>query len=367
MKIGYKWPKNYAHERCISFQEEHEFIDCDNLRNLDGPWWQNKIFDFMGDDFDVDIYHFFNCVHNGTKPWVSTFESILPRTTDTLDCYREDSFEIYYPEDIQSRMEFILKDNCLGIIPISKWAEKLQTELFNRMDIVGFDKMFQIYPPQKLNTRKPVEYDTKDKLKIIFIGNAFWRKGGTDVLRAIQNIVDIELTIISKMMVDPHAAVESDRHFKETEECIKNNDWIIHHDGLENEEVLKLISKSHLALLPTYSDTFGYSVLECQSFGVPVITTDVSALSEINNNDCGWVIKIDKNIWGEGLGHIRKSHRFRNRETIIRGIRNIIQTIRLDSKLIERKSKACIERIEKVHDPKKISNEIKKVYDLRKM
>ncbi|MFW2788163.1 glycosyltransferase, partial [Acinetobacter baumannii] len=57
--------------------------------------------------------------------------------------------------------------------------------------------------------------------------------------------------------------------------------------------------RHHIGLLPTWADTFGYSVLEFQACGCPVISTDVRALSEINNNDIGWLINVDKNKYGE--------------------------------------------------------------------
>ena len=57
---------------------------------------------------------------------------------------------------------------------------------------------------------------------------------------------------------------------------IKGSDWITHYETLPNDYVLELMREQHVGLLPTWSDTYGYSVLEFQGIGVPVITTNVN-------------------------------------------------------------------------------------------
>ncbi|MFH4294310.1 glycosyltransferase, partial [Acinetobacter baumannii] len=71
------------------------------------------------------------------------------------------------------------------------------------------------------------------------------------------------------------------------------------YSNVDNNKVIEMIREHHIGLFPTWADTFGYSVLEFQACGCPVISTDVRALSEINNNDIGWLINVDKNKYGE--------------------------------------------------------------------
>lgn len=73
---------------------------------------------------------------------------------------------------------------------------------------------------------------------------------------------------------------------------------IKHYVRLPNQEVLKLLKNTHVGLLPTWADSFGYSVLEAQAAGCPVITTDVRAHPEINNNEIGWVMEVPKKVNG---------------------------------------------------------------------
>lgn len=68
---------------------------------------------------------------------------------------------------------------------------------------------------------------------------------------------------------------------------------IRHYTRLLNKEVLELLINSHVGLLPTWSDFFGYSVLDTQASDCPVITTNIRVLPEINNNNnIGWVLEV---------------------------------------------------------------------------
>ena len=55
-----------------------------------------------------------------------------------------------------------------------------------------------------------------------------------------------------------------------------------------------------MSLLPSYHDSYGYSVLESQACGCPAITTDVAALPEINSDAQGWLLRMPTNEVGDG-------------------------------------------------------------------
>jgi glycosyltransferase involved in cell wall biosynthesis len=70
---------------------------------------------------------------------------------------------------------------------------------------------------------------------------------------------------------------------------------------MPNEEVIKLLIYSHIGLFSTYDDPYGYSILEAQVAGCPVITTNIKAIPEINNNEIGWLIDLPENSIDIGL------------------------------------------------------------------
>ena len=50
------------------------------------------------------------------------------------------------------------------------------------------------------------------------------------------------------------------------------------------------MSSCDVGLLPTWAESYGYSVLEMQACGLPVVTTNIRALPE--TNVCGWKVKL---------------------------------------------------------------------------
>ena len=77
-------------------------------------------------------------------------------------------------------------------------------------------------------------------------------------------------------------------------QILTSADRITYYESLPNSEVLELCKKAHIGLLPTMADTYGYSVLEMQSCGCAVISTDIRALPEMNNEECGYIVSVPK-------------------------------------------------------------------------
>ena len=55
---------------------------------------------------------------------------------------------------------------------------------------------------------------------------------------------------------------------------------------------MSLCKRTHIGLLPTYRDSFGYSTIEMQSCGCVVLSTDIFALPELNDPEIGYVCAI---------------------------------------------------------------------------
>jgi glycosyltransferase involved in cell wall biosynthesis len=70
-------------------------------------------------------------------------------------------------------------------------------------------------------------------------------------------------------------------------------------DGVEKERTLRSAS---LFVLPTYSENFGIVVGEALSYGVPVITTNVTPWEELRAHECGWWVDIGVEALAGALG-----------------------------------------------------------------
>ena len=230
-------------------------------------------------------------------------------------------------------------------------------------------KLIVLHPPQKLIvhhfTDKNISLD--GAIKFLFVGNAFFRKGGKEIVETFLDIKErfgypIELIIVSSFDMDTYAAHETEKDSREIKSLIKQNtSWITHFAHLPNTEVLGLMKGAHVGLLPTYADTYGFSVLEFQASGCPVISTNIRALPEINNNDAGWLIDVPKSFLGEAY-YSTSAERHTLSQSIRQGLERVLHEIFGNREIIAKKSNLAIQRIQEHHDPRQFGANLKDVY-----
>jgi len=230
-------------------------------------------------------------------------------------------------------------------------------------------KITVLHPPQEklINNYDDKQLDCSEKIRFMMVGAGFFRKGGREVLRVFERLVrnegyPIELIIISSLVRDYYAAHETEEDVAWVKEMISANaDWITHHLRLPNEQVLNLMQSTHIGLLPTYADTYGYSVLEFQANGVPVITTNVRALGEINNNLIGWLIDVPRNKLGEAY-YETAEQRLELSTSIEYGLEKIIREIFSDPEILRKKGMASLKKIESEHHPADYTKRLGEIY-----
>lgn len=254
------------------------------------PFWKGLYFN-IGDQKTPCI--FFNSTNLGRNPWKVYFETKLPRL----------GIAPKFLYDIAIRR--LTKDNCLEIIAISQCAYDMQLKYIKKEypqyhDVIKSKMKVQL-PPQKPliddYTQKNLPSNT---IVFTLVGSDFFRKGGKEVLQVfnelIPNYPQLQLNIVSSLNYGDYATHTTKKDYIDALNIISKYPVNInHYIRLPNSEVLELFRNSHVGLLPTWADSFGYSVLEAQASGCPVITTDICALPEINNNEIGWVIEMPKN------------------------------------------------------------------------
>ena len=125
------------------------------------------------------------------------------------------------------------------------------------------------------------------------------------------------------------------------------------------ESVVAMVARGRVdvGLLPTWADTFGYSILEFQACGCPVITTDVRAISEINDWSCGWLIKVPKNDFGE-IVWSEEEEKLEISKCIQTALEDSIVDILDNYDSIRQKGYNCVDRIRRYHDPERYGNDL---------
>ena len=318
----------------------------------------NLYYDFNASG--CDLLHFFNHVSIGRTPWVTTFETIVP-------------YWGWHSKWLtRTALGYIARKQCRKLIALSNRAHQIQTRfLLSRYPEYHDDitaKICVIHPAQEplvsnYNEKRLAEGD------IIFtmVGNLFFQKGGMEVLLVFDHLLKrnypIRLNIVSAMQdaKDPKRKTTAEEMAAARAIINRHPEHIRNWGAIPNDQVLALLRETHVGLMPTHYDTYGYFVLEAQASACPVITTDAVALPEINDNAVGWVINVDKDAYGTPLYSIAAEKR-RLRECIEAGLLQAIEEIVNRPEVIQRKGLKALERIRKDHDPRMAAEQLEAVY-----
>ena len=111
-------------------------------------------------------------------------------------------------------------------------------------------------------------------------------------------------------------------------------------------------------------DTFGFSVLEMQACGCPVITTDRRALSEINNDQCGWLIKTDdlQLPHGDDFAHYTRKEVETFSDSIRRNLAETGTVVLGNRNQLQEKAEKSLERIRNYHNPEEYEKRLYSIY-----
>ena len=319
----------------------------------------------------VDVIHTFNTACDTTVPWVSTFETMIPRTNRL--CCRDWETGKLMPDRITAHgFELLASDSCKALIALSESNKNMQLQIMEALRIPNRDviakKMVVLPPPQPLlisHDELNAKFDSiQDCINFIFIGGLFYRKGGAQILDAMDDMVNkgmkLHLTIVSSLIDDGFTHI-TDKEKARYERMIAEKEWITHYPQLPNAQVLELCKKAHIGLLPSMADTYGYSVLEMQAGGCPVITTDIRAMPEINNDECGYVISVPKYPSTEAKYDTPEALANLER-TIYCGIHDVLEEIWNNPERIAMKAKAAVGRIDREHSPRKYAEVLSHIY-----
>jgi glycosyltransferase involved in cell wall biosynthesis len=267
------------------------------FRNLGRLWTPADALAVYWPRWDYDILHLMNKIPFAVnKPWVVTFESALPRLFGG-------------PEHLKQLLRQQLRlQGCLGIVAMSEWAKAMFQHVnadWNRLPET-LAKLSVIHPTVELRRRTPRRLNRNQPIQVVFVGNNFARKGGVVALRlarkALSSGLAIQVHIASAMnyAAGAHADHPDPKRYKEDLRCMDLPN-VTFHGPLANDRVLELMQQAHIQLLATLHDTYGFSVIEGFSMGLPAVTTNVCALPEIVKPDQnGCILELprdERNRW----------------------------------------------------------------------
>lgn len=334
---------------------------CAVLNHVERKWFHSSTATSMFNTFHCDLgvnrvtlLHLINCISSSTTPWIATYSHYLPRW------------------DLRSRYGVSLLSNthCRRLIAISSFAQNYEEYVLDRYPAHKADirrKMCILHPaqPALINecADKPLD---ADMIVCTIVGTDFFRKGGKEVLRALERLraegMPVRLNIVSTLEYGDYASKSTEEDLRIAKQLItKLGPAVRHYETLPNAAVLDLLKQSHVGLLPTYDDIYGYSVLEAQAAGCPVISTDICALPEINNEEIGWLIEVPKSPFGVALRKTEQQRRLLS-SRIEEGLYTILRDICANPALTREKGLRALKRIKEQCRPETRSQVLEHIY-----
>jgi glycosyltransferase involved in cell wall biosynthesis len=245
----------------------------------------------------IDLIHAFNRIPLGAAPFIISFESHLPRGFGIEDS----SFYRFMTETLAS-------SRCRGIVAISDYARRqfLHQHRDSR-HLAALSAKLQVRYPNLPMPSGPDAFsaDPYDPIRMIFVGAHFARKGGTVVTRlaerALREGLNIHIDVVSALEMGAQSWVAPTRegYYDRDRKLLETLPNITHHGSLPNADVLALLRTAHFSLLPTFSDSFGYSALESMACGTPMIATPQCALPEFITDTNGILLPLATDALGE--------------------------------------------------------------------
>ena len=348
---GYKY-QYFRFKKAIDFYKFLSFF-LFRIKGKINRKWLNSFMDWGLNR--CNLYHFFNVIHLGNHPFITTYETVLPRWNDS-------------PNEFKKGLEIIAKNNCIQLIAISTSASIRQVNIIKayRPDLLNviMQKNRVLLPPQ-INFINTIEEKKAIGNTIVFtmVGADFFRKGGQAIMAVFEQLFNenkpVHLNIVSTLNYGDYASKTNKQDFEKVVQCIgKFTNHITHFKSMSNEAVKKLLLNTDVALLPSIAETFGYFILEAQAAGCPVITTDIRAMPEINNQETGWLINIKTDQ--------RDDAELNNPNELIQKIEDQLYAIILEilnnPSIVRKKGSAALANIIENHDPKKHQLILESIY-----
>lgn len=231
-------------------------------------------------DGQYDLIHCAHCLSkNKDKPWIADIEMygslfIAKKRSNKLD---------------REIKEIILRKNCKKILP---WSEGVKKSIIQHIPEIE-SKVETLYPAislQKENIKK-----TNKIPKIIFISRYFYTKGGLMALEVMKELKDKCKCLMVSNVPDS---------------LKKNYPFVEFHALMPRDQLFSLMENADILLYPVISDTFGFSLLESMSFGIPIVALETlwtKSIGEIvRNGKTGFLIKTKKIPSQQKIGILEK-------------------------------------------------------------
>ena len=167
-------------------------------------------------------------------------------------------------------------EHCKQLLP---WSDAASDGLQN---VIGpTAKVTTVRPAIRAATTTP-KTRGDGPLRVLFVGTAFYEKGGIEALEAARRAKNVQLDLISYVPSEVEIPANVTVHVPGPRELVE-----------------RLYAECHVLLFPSHMDTFGYVVLEAMAHGLPVLAPGHLALNELIDDDSGVRFAGENMLYGD--------------------------------------------------------------------
>lgn len=209
-------------------------------------------------DRNYDLIHCAHCLSKNDMPHVIDVESLWQLWISGKDS-RGGKGKV---------LSYLGSDNCKKIIA---WTEETRKDIIDTFPEVA-DKVEVVYYAMNAPVRKK---KVGRDIILLFSGRHFYSKGGLHATQAMDQLTKKYSNV--KCIINGVIP----REVKQRYACNKKLKF---YGLMPHEEMMKHYEEADIFVYPGYSDSFGFIFVEAMAYGLPIVTVDGYARSEIVGN-----------------------------------------------------------------------------------
>lgn len=307
----------------------------------------------------VDLLHLMNGVVVGgwPAPWVTSFESMLPRL-DERD--RGSRLERYL-------VDRLLSDRCRRLLA---WSDQA---------VAWLDEMHPPAIAERLRAKTVVFTGSTGPpavapkshelpLRVAFVGGHLIPKGGVALLRAARRLHDegapVEVTVVgsAERLTDVTPPAASYR--AEARDLLR---YVTHHERLPPAETAALLDRSHVLVLPSLQETLGWVTLEAMQRAVVPVVAGIRTQRDLVGTG-GIVLDVPVTSFGTWAGldepeAARSSTAAETHAALAEQIHAVLSRLASEPPAYERASAGALAEYRRRFDPVEAAARLRSIYD----
>jgi glycosyltransferase involved in cell wall biosynthesis len=228
---------------------------------------------------DYDLIHCEHCLSKNKSPWVANFE--YPG-------------QLWATGIVSKRgkgkiLKLLKSEYCKKIIAWTDWCAEDIIREFPEIK----NKVETVYPGIPF---KDVQKNKDNKIRLLFISRRFYFKGGLYAVKVMD--------LLTKEYPNVEAIIISDTPGEVIERYSKNKKLNFMKMVPQKKLFEQIYPKCDIFVYPSFTDTFGFAIIESMGFGLPVVSVGGHSRDElIENGITGFVInnsfENSRNIMGK--------------------------------------------------------------------